>query len=847
MKPRAVCRVGVLAVIAAAMAAANPASGSRRTTQDGRRLLCSTLESNSDATETSRSTSSVNCSSSSQELLSVRIPKPISDHTATLVGDENGALIYLAGGCDDPYGNNIYDPTFQIFSCGSISDSFYAFDPLTEDFISLPPMPVARYRHAAVAIKNQLVLLGGRTLADDLIPQVDVFDMNSQSWFSFALSSDVVAASDLAFWDNGTHAFFAGGYDVTYTALKQVFSLHNLHIGAFTVTRLADLVEARGDAAGTIIHSSGYAYVGGGFTHEDNFCAPLASVERYSLGDNSWMGVADLPDARADMVLVSLQDTVVAMGGERQVEDICDLVEPEPSDLVVAVDDVSVLEEMDTMWRSIDSLAVHRFRFAAAVHNDMIYSFGGQMAYDEECECLATTDEVIAYTATSAPAPTFAPVTPVPTFPTDTPRDMAVRMELERVVGGVVNNIVGPYKMAMDWILYDDPMQLQQYDTNLVQRYILALFYYQTSQDAPWVSCNPPAAGESDTCVFYEYKRLDDGSSTHEPREESHIRWLSSKHECEWAEILCDTGFRRRVIAIDLVGQDLGGTMPSELRHLEYLLWLSLSFNQFSGEIPDEYGQWPYLTIFEVNSNLLTGQISSEIFDQRNLLQLDLSFNEFSGTLPSTIGKLTSLHSLLLMNLGLSGTVPTEIGLMEDLRNLWLYDNALLGGPVPSEIGQLNLLQEMKLGNSNFGGPLPSELGQLNILREFLFAGNDMEGSTIPEELWDLSSIEFLDFGESNFGGTIGTEIGKAWTMKGIKLQRNQLEGTLPSELGLLSNLLLLWVHGNELEGSVPVEVCLIPTVQYLNADCAGNDPPISCPLGCCTGCCDEFGQCQVV
>ncbi|CAB9519760.1 kelch-like [Seminavis robusta] len=655
MKPRGVWRVGVLAVIAAAMAAANPASGSRRTTKDGRKLQVDCLESNSDATETSRSSSSVNCSTSSQELLSVRIPKPISDHTATLVGDENGALIYLAGGCDDPYGNNMHDPTFQIFLCGSISDSFYAFNPLTEDFISLPPMPVARYRHAAVAIKNQLVLLGGRTLADDLIPQVDVFDMNSQSWFSFALSSDVVAASDLAFWDNGTHAFFAGGYDVTYTALKQVFSLHNLHIGAFTVTRLANLVEARGDAAGTIIHSSGYAYVGGGFTHENNFCAPLASVERYSLVDDSWMGVADLPDARADMVLVSLQDTVVAMGGERQVEDICDLVDPEPSDLVVAVDDVAVLEEMDTMWRSIDSLAVHRFRFAAVVHNDTIYSFGGQMAYDEECECLATTDEVIAYTATSAPAPTFAPVTPVPTFPTDTPRDMAVRMELERVVGGVVNNIVGPYKMAMDWILYDDPMQLQQYDTNLVQRYILALFYYQTSQDAPWVSCNPPAAGEM-------------------------------------IQILCDTGFRRRVIAIDLVGQDLGGTMPSELRHLEYLLWLSLSFNQFSGEIPDEYGQWPYLTIFEVNSNLLTGQIHRKSLTNAIFFNWICPSTNSVALCPRPSANYFS-PLLILMNLGLSGTVPTEIGLMEDLRNLWLYDNALLGGPVPSEIGQLNLLQ----------------------------------------------------------------------------------------------------------------------------------------------------------
>ena len=102
--------------------------------------------------------------------LDVTIPKAISDHTAVL-GSDN--LIYIGGGCDSPDGN-IFEANYSYFYCPSVSASFFAFDPATQQFETLPDMPRTRYRHAAVAIENHIFFVGGRDVEDNLIAEVDV-------------------------------------------------------------------------------------------------------------------------------------------------------------------------------------------------------------------------------------------------------------------------------------------------------------------------------------------------------------------------------------------------------------------------------------------------------------------------------------------------------------------------------------------------------------------------------------------------------------------------------------------------------------------------------------------------
>jgi Kelch motif len=332
--------------------------------------------------------------------LSVHIPKRLSDHTATLGSDHR---IYIAGGCDSHEGSIFVDGELEgFFYCPSISNSFYAFDPVAQTFETLPDLPRARYRHAAVAIQDHIFFAGGRDIKDDVIDYVDVFDVKTYAWASLRLPLGF-ATSDLASFGTPSHAFFAGGYDQDYNASDSVYSLELsrfAELGEVEIVNHHPLLQGRGDISATI--HQGYAYVSGGFSHENDFCEPLNTVERYSLEDNTWALVAPLPTARADKAMVTYQGHVLSLGGERQVKNKCELLlngdhHFTPTELTVAVDAVEVLQDDDAEWEELDPLPAHRFRFAAVVFDNIIYTFGGQKDYEEDCNCLKTTDRIVTF------------------------------------------------------------------------------------------------------------------------------------------------------------------------------------------------------------------------------------------------------------------------------------------------------------------------------------------------------------------------------------------------------------------------------------------------------------------
>ena len=88
--------------------------------------------------------------------------------------------IYLFIFTTDAVDGNVFfatdDDNGGFFSCGSISDGFYSFDPEDRVFATLANLPRARYRHSSVVVDNRVWLIGGRTLEDKLIPEVDVSD-----------------------------------------------------------------------------------------------------------------------------------------------------------------------------------------------------------------------------------------------------------------------------------------------------------------------------------------------------------------------------------------------------------------------------------------------------------------------------------------------------------------------------------------------------------------------------------------------------------------------------------------------------------------------------------------------
>ncbi|CAB9528415.1 leucine Rich Repeat [Seminavis robusta] len=93
---------------------------------------------------------------------------------------------------------------------------------------------------------------------------------------------------------------------------------------------------------------------------------------------------------------------------------------------------------------------------------------------------------------------------------------------------------------------------------------------------------------------------------------------------------------------------------------------------------------------------------------------------------------------------------------------------------------------------------------------------NNIQGS-LPGELGLLTSLEILDISRNSIGGTIPTEIfalPKLWV---FALYQNQLQGTVPSEIGLLSDTLEnLSLLDNELTGTLPQALFMLSNLKQL-------------------------------
>ncbi len=124
-----------------------------------------------------------------------------------------------------------------------------------------------------------------------------------------------------------------------------------------------------------------------------------------------------------------------------------------------------------------------------------------------------------------------------------------------------------------------------------------------------------------------------------------------------------------------------------------------------------------------IPGNQLTGTIPTELGDLSNLMGLDLGGNLLSGTIPTELGDLASLEALWLRDNQLTGTIPTELGDLSKLMGLNLSGNELTGA-IPTELGDLSSLGTLYLGNNLLTGCIPASLQRV--------ASNDFDELGLP-------------------------------------------------------------------------------------------------------------------
>ena len=102
-----------------------------------------------------------------------------------------------------------------------------------------------------------------------------------------------------------------------------------------------------------------------------------------------------------------------------------------------------------------------------------------------------------------------------------------------------------------------------------------------------------------------------------------------------------------------------------------------------------------------------------------------------------------------------------------------------------------------------------------NQVEGLVLHNNGLTGQ-IPTELGQLTNLVLLDFSSNQLSGAIPTELGQLTSLADLDFRKNQLSGMIPTELGQLTNLVLLDFSSNQLSGMIPTELESLSLLEFL-------------------------------
>jgi hypothetical protein len=88
---------------------------------------------------------------------------------------------------------------------------------------------------------------------------------------------------------------------------------------------------------------------------------------------------------------------------------------------------------------------------------------------------------------------------------------------------------------------------------------------------------------------------------------------------------------------------------------------------------------------------------------------------------------------------------------------------------------------------------------------------------------------------------TLSTRVGELVELSQLRVSKNRLTGSIPSEIQKLRSLEVFWSHLNLFDGRMPDVICnnRAPDLVDLLTDCNPPDSP-AVPCLCCTSCCNR-------
>jgi Leucine-rich repeat (LRR) protein len=322
-----------------------------------------------------------------------------------------------------------------------------------------------------------------------------------------------------------------------------------------------------------------------------------------------------------------------------------------------------------------------------------------------------------------------------------------------------------PQSMAFEWII-QDPNFGSYSDKRLQQRFALATFYY----------------------------------STH--GEEWGPSWLDrNKHECQW-EYFMPSGEQYEVLWVRY----------SELKFIDGpCVPVGVVFDNSTVVTATsilEHDDYLYLAFA---AQPLTGDLPPEITMLTNLKMIQLEATGLVGTIPTILGEFSGLIALHLEMTLMTGTIPTELAQLTELRTLVITANEGITGYLPTEIGLLSNLETLDIMETNVTGPIPFEYCFLD-LYDFQLTQNNLNGH-IPSELGLMTRVDWLGLQRNEFVSMSGLAVALEPLLASPDScfafeppPNSPQTGTLPTEVGNMRNIWILYLHQNFFTGTIPTE-----------------------------------------
>nr|VDD14536.1 unnamed protein product [Brassica oleracea] len=198
------------------------------------------------------------------------------------------------------------------------------------------------------------------------------------------------------------------------------------------------------------------------------------------------------------------------------------------------------------------------------------------------------------------------------------------------------------------------------------------------------------------------------------------------------------------LLLFDLSHNELTGSFPL-VRNLTKLSLLKISNNHLSGALNPNSSlfELPHLRYLDLEYNNFSSSFSSEFGNLNRLEVLSLSSNDFFGQVPPTVSNLTSLTELYLHHDQLTGSFPRLQNLTK-LSVLHLNDNHF-SGTIPSSLVNMPFLSDLDLRVNDFTGSIGFPNSSTPSRLEYLYLGqNHFEGKII-EPISKLTNLKILE------------------------------------------------------------------------------------------------------